>query len=60
MKEMIPFGIIQVRSDNGGLAVIALIHEFEKSIGLFGFEGQVAQFINDQQIISGKAFKQLG
>ena len=59
MEEMIPFGIIQVSGDNGGLAVIALIHEFEESIGLLGFEGEVAQFINNKQIICGKSLELL-
>ncbi len=59
MKEIIPFGIIQVRGDNGGLAIIALIHKFEEGVGLLWLEGKITQFINDQQIICGKAFELL-
>ena len=60
MKEIIPFGVIQVSGDDSGLAVIALIHEFEESIGLFGFEGKVSQFINNQQIVCSKSLVLFG
>jgi hypothetical protein len=44
-EQVIPFFLIEVGGDDGGLAAVAFAHEFEEGIALFGFQGQVAQFV---------------
>jgi len=51
-KQLIPFFVDQVVVDDRGLSAVAFSHEFEEGIGLFGFKGEVAQLVNDEQIIA--------
>ena len=52
LEEVIPLGVIEVGGNNGGVSSIAIVHEFEEGIDLFGLEGEVAELINDQDVVS--------
>src|SRR5208283_5395840 len=43
-----PVGKVEVGGDDGGGAVVALIHQTEEGVGLFGLEGQVAELVNEE------------
>jgi hypothetical protein len=60
LEEVVPLGVVEVSGDEGGLATIAIVHEFEKGIDLFGLQGQISQFVNDQDVIATETPKELG
>jgi hypothetical protein len=43
-QKVVPLVIPQVGGDDGGVATIALFHQLEEGVGLFGLEIQVAEF----------------
>jgi len=52
LEEFIPLGVVKVGGDDRGLAAIAIVHEFEKRIDLFGLQGEIAEFVNHQDVIA--------
>jgi hypothetical protein len=44
-EKRLPLGVVQVRSDNRGLSAVAFLHQFEKDIGLLGFQIEVPEFV---------------
>ena len=45
-EEFIPGGRVQVGGDDGRGPPIAGVHQAEEGVGLFGFQGQVIEFVN--------------
>src|SRR5712691_625506 len=45
-EKVVPLVKRQVGGDDGGVAMIALFHQLEKRVRLFGFEIQVAEFVD--------------
>ena len=45
-EKALPFRIGEVRRDEGWPAVMALFHELEEDVGLFGFRVDIAQFVD--------------
>ena len=37
-QEVAPFVILQVGGDEGGVTVVAFLHQLEEDVGLFGFQ----------------------
>src|ERR1035437_1526587 len=58
-EEVSPFVITQVRCNNRGVAVIALLHQFEEDVGLFGLQRQIAKFVNQKDVKPAQAVEQL-
>ena len=54
LEELVPFGVVQVRGDDRGFSAIAFSHEFEEGIDLFGFEGEIAQLIDEEQVVAAE------
>jgi hypothetical protein len=54
LEEIIPVGVVEVGGDEGGFSPIAFTHEFEEGIDLFGFEGEVTQFVDEEQIVAAE------
>ena len=54
LEEVIPIGVVEVGGDDGGFSPIAFSHEFEEGVDLFGFEGEIAQFIDEEQIVAAE------
>ncbi len=50
LEEVVPFGVIQVRGDEGGFSPISFSDQFEEGVDLFGFEGEIAEFIDDEEL----------
>lgn len=55
LEEIIPFGVIQVRCNDCGFFPVSFPHEFKEGIDLFWFEGQVPEFVDQQQIVAAEA-----
>src|SRR3989442_15125411 len=49
-EKRLPFRIIEVRRNNRGLSAVAFLHQLEEDVGLFGFEIEVPQFVNVQDV----------
>ena len=45
-QKVLPLVIFQVGRDDGGVAVIAFLHQLEKRVGLFGFEIHISEFVD--------------
>jgi hypothetical protein len=60
LEEVIPFGVIQIRCNDVGFSAITFIHEFEESVDLFRFEGEISEFVNAEQIVAGEFFEEPG
>src|SRR5271165_4119287 len=52
VEQIVPLGKVEVGGDDGGGAVVALIHQTEEGVGLFGLEGQVAELVNEERTIT--------
>src|SRR5208282_1481835 len=52
VEQIVPLGQVEVGGDDGGGAVVALIHQTEEGVGLLGLEGQVAEFVNEERTIT--------
>jgi hypothetical protein len=52
LEEFVPLGVVEVGGDDGGLAAIAIVHKFEKGVDLLGLQGEIAEFINHQDVIA--------
>jgi hypothetical protein len=59
LEEVVPLGVIEVGGDDGRLSTIAIVHAFEEGIDMLGLEGEVAELIDDQDIVSAQAPEQL-
>ncbi len=49
-EKRLPFRVIEVRRNNCGLSAVAFLHQLEEDVGLFGFEIEVPQFVNVQDV----------
>lgn len=58
-EEAAPFFIAQVRCNDCGVAVIALLHQLEEDVALLGPEIDVPQLINQQNVKPEEAIQQL-
>ena len=54
LEEVIPFGVIQVRGNEGGFSPISFSDQFEEGVDLFGFKGEIAQFIDEEQVVAAE------
>src|SRR5260221_974295 len=57
-EKVVPLVIHQIRSDDGGVAMIALLHQLEEGVRLFGFEIQVAELVDQQDVQTSQAIQQ--
>jgi len=55
LKEVVPFGVIQIGRDDAGFFSITFPHEFKESIDLFRFQGEVPQLVNQKEIVTAEA-----
>ena len=51
---------IEIRRDDGRHAPVALIHQAEEGVGLFGLEGQIPDFVNDKWLQARELSEQFG
>ena len=49
-EEVAPFVMAEIRGDDRGVSVIALLHEIEKDIGLFGLQRQITKFVDQKYV----------
>ena len=49
-EKRLPLGIIQIGRDNRGPPAVAFLHQFEKDVGLFGLEIELAQLVDVQDV----------
>jgi hypothetical protein len=59
LEEFIPLRVVEVGGDDRGLAAIAIVHQFEKRIDLFGLQGEIAKFIDQQDVIAAESPQEL-
>src|SRR5208337_905911 len=59
VEQIVPLGKVEVGDDGGG-AVVALIHQTEEGVGLFGLEGQVAELVNEERTITAHLLEEFG
>ena len=60
LEEAIPFWVVKICGDNCGFFLIPQLHEPEESVDLLGFEGEVAKFIDLEEIVIGKGLHEPG
>ena len=53
-QKLMPLVVVEVGGDEGGAAVVALLHELEEDVGLFGLEIEISHLVDDQQIESSE------
>src|ERR1039458_6330498 len=53
-QKIVPLVIHQIRRDDSGVA----IHQLEEGVRLFGFEIQIAELVDQQDIQTGQAIQQ--
>ena len=44
-EQLVPVRRLSIRCDDSRYAAITLVHQPEEGVRLFGFQGQVAQFV---------------
>ena len=54
-----PLVIDQIGCDDGGMAVVALLHQLEKDVGLLRLQVQISKFVDQKYVQPGQAFQQL-
>jgi hypothetical protein len=59
-QKVVPLVIPQIRRDDGGVAMIALFHQLEEGVGLFGLEIQVTELVDQQDVQTGQPIQQTG
>src|SRR6266849_6539550 len=45
-KKRLPLGVVQIRSDNCGPSAVTFLHQFEKDVGLLGFQIEIAELVD--------------
>jgi len=58
-RKLCQLVILEIGGDEGGAAMVTLLHEFEKDVGLFGFQVEIAQLIDEQEVQAGETLQQL-
>jgi hypothetical protein len=53
VKELAPFIERQVRGDDGGCALVALVEDLVEQVSAAGIEAQLAEFIDKQEVRRG-------
>jgi hypothetical protein len=46
LKEFVPIRVAQIGGNDGGDFGVAHVEEFKEGVDLFGFQGQITQFVN--------------
>ena len=57
-EEIRPFVICQIRCNDRGVTAIALLHQFEKDVGLFRLQIQIASLVHAKQMQASQALYQ--
>jgi hypothetical protein len=57
-QKVVPLGIPQVGGDDRRVAMIALFHQLEEGVGLFGLEIQVTELVDQQDVQTGQPIQQ--
>ncbi len=60
LEEIVPLGVVEIGCDDGRFSAVPLVHELEEGVDLFGIQGEVPQFIDDEKVVSCEAPKDLG
>src|ERR1035438_1944068 len=58
-EEIAPFVITQVRCNNRGVPMIALLHQLEEDVGLFRLQRQISELVNQKDVEPAQAVQQL-
>src|ERR1700730_3556763 len=58
-EEVMPLVIDQIGCNDGGMAVVPLLHQFEEDVALLGLQGQISKFVDQKHVQAGKAFQEL-
>src|SRR6266566_8979214 len=58
LEQLVPLGQIEIGGDDGGDAVVALVHEAEEGVGLLRLEGEIADLVDDQGLQLAQALEQ--
>ena len=46
LEEGVPVGVDEIRGDHCSRSAVTFVHQSEEGIGLFGFDGQISELIN--------------
>src|SRR5664279_5737728 len=57
-QEVAPLVIVQVRGNDRRVAVVTFLHELEEDVGLFRFQVEVPQFVDEQNVEAGQTIQQ--
>ena len=57
-EEVVPLVIAEIGGNESWPMAVALLHQFEEDIGLFGCDVDVAQFVDEEHIESGQAVEE--
>jgi len=55
-KQIVPFRVVEIGRDDRGFFAVSFSHQFEEGICLLGFESQVPQLVNQEQVIVEQLF----
>lgn len=53
LEESVPIGVVEIGGDQSGFFLIAQLHESEEGVDLLGFEGEIAELVDQQDIVVG-------
>jgi hypothetical protein len=58
LEQLVPLGQIEIGRNDGGDALIALVHKAEEGVGLFRLERKIPDLIDDHWLMSAQVFEQ--
>ena len=58
LEESVPVRVDEIGCNQCGSAAVAFIHESKEGVDLFGFEGEIPQFVNQKHRIAGEGLDQ--
>src|SRR5271166_6777849 len=57
-QEVAPLVIVQVGGNDRRVAVVAFLHQLEEDVGLFRFQVEVSQLVDEQNVEAGQTIQQ--
>ena len=46
LEQLVPLGQVEIGSDDGGCAIVTLVHEAEEGVGLLRLEAQISDLVD--------------
>jgi len=60
LEQVVPFRVVEIGCNNCGRFAVTFTHQLEKAVDLFGPEGEIPEFVDQQDGVVAEPLDELG